>query len=80
MHDMDLSADSSRIDLWCTYISEIGDDSLLSRYDALLSADERARQVRFRFAKDQRRHPRSLRTGARKRVCFSMYRRSAPAS
>ncbi len=31
-------------------------------------------------AKDPRRHPRSLRTGARKGVCFSMYRHSAPAS
>ena len=53
---MELAADSSRIDLWCTYISEIGDDSLWARYDALLSADERARQARLRFAKDQRRH------------------------
>jgi len=25
---MDLTADSRTIDLWCTYISEIGDDSL----------------------------------------------------
>jgi 4'-phosphopantetheinyl transferase len=52
---MDLVADSGRIDLWCTYISEIGDDSLWPRYDALLSEDERARQARFRFARDQRR-------------------------
>jgi 4'-phosphopantetheinyl transferase len=53
---MDLAADSSRIDLWCTYISEIGDDSLWTRYDALLSADERVKQARFRFARDQRRY------------------------
>lgn len=53
---MDLTVDSRRIDLWCTYISEIGDDSLWPRYDALLSVEERAREARFRFARDQRRH------------------------
>lgn len=53
---MDLTADSRRIDLWCTYISEIDDDSLWPRYDALLGADERAREARFRFERDQRRH------------------------
>ena len=67
---MELIADSSRIDLWCTYISEIGDDSLLTRYDALVSADERARQARFRFAKDQRRH---LVTRALVRTVLSRY-------
>jgi 4'-phosphopantetheinyl transferase len=67
---MDLTADSRRIDLWCTYISEIGDDSLLPRYDALLGADERARQARFRFAKDQRRH---LVTRALVRTVLSRY-------
>ncbi|HEV2270038.1 MAG TPA: 4'-phosphopantetheinyl transferase superfamily protein [Steroidobacteraceae bacterium] len=53
---MGLAADSSRIDLWCTYISEISDGSLWPRYDTLLSADERAAQARLRFAKDQRRY------------------------
>ena len=67
---MDLAADSSRIDLWCTYISEIGDDSLWPRYDALLSADERAVQARFRFAKDQRRY---LVTRALVRTVLSRY-------
>jgi 4'-phosphopantetheinyl transferase len=67
---MDVAADSRRIDLWCTYISEIGDDSLLTRYDALLSADERARQARFRFAKDQRRY---LITRALVRTVLSRY-------
>ncbi|HUN70964.1 MAG TPA: 4'-phosphopantetheinyl transferase superfamily protein [Steroidobacteraceae bacterium] len=67
---MDLTADSRRIDLWCTYISEIGDDVLLSRYDALLTAEERARQARFRFAKDQRRH---LVTRALVRTVLSRY-------
>lgn len=67
---MDLAADSSRIDLWCTYISEIGDDSLWPRYDALISADERAVQARFRFAKDQRRY---LVTRALVRTVLSRY-------
>ena len=67
---MDLTADSSRIDLWCTYISEIGDDSLLSRYDALLTAEERVRQGRFRFARDQRRF---LVTRALVRTVLSRY-------
>ena len=53
---MDLTADSRTIDLWCSYISDIDDHSILSRYDALLSPDERATQARFLFAKDQRRH------------------------
>lgn len=67
---MDLNADSRRIDLWCTYISEIGGDSLWPRYDALLSEDERARQARFRFARDQRRH---LVTRALVRTVLSRY-------
>lgn len=52
----DLIPDSGRIDLWCAYISDIGDDTLWPRYDALISEDERARQARFRFAKDRRRY------------------------
>jgi 4'-phosphopantetheinyl transferase len=53
---MDLAADSRRIDLWCAYISDITDAGLWQRYGELLSAGERARQLRFRFAKDQRRY------------------------
>jgi 4'-phosphopantetheinyl transferase len=67
---MDLAADSRTIDLWCTYISEIRDDSLWPRYDALLSEDERARQARFRFARDQRRF---LVTRALVRTVLSRY-------
>lgn len=67
---MDLVADSRRIDLWCTYINEIGDDSLFSRYDALLSAQERATQRRFLFARDQRRY---LVTRALVRTVLSRY-------
>ncbi len=67
---MDLLADSHRIDLWCTYISEIRKDSLWPRYDALLSGEERARQARFRFAADQRRF---LVTRALVRTVLSRY-------
>lgn len=67
---MDLAADSRAIDLWCTYISEIRDDSLWLRYDALLAPDERARQARFRFARDQRRY---LVTRALVRTALSRY-------
>lgn len=67
---MDLAADSRRIDLWCTYISEIGDDALLTRYEALLSADERQRGARLRFEQDQRRH---LITRALVRTVLSRY-------
>jgi 4'-phosphopantetheinyl transferase len=72
---MDLAADSRRIDLWCTYISEIGDDSLLSRYDALLTGDERAKQARFRFVRDQRRY---LVTRALVRTVLSRYAEVRP--
>jgi 4'-phosphopantetheinyl transferase len=67
---MDLTADSRRIDLWCTYLSDIGDQSLWARYDALLSGEERTRQARFRFARDQRRH---LVTRALVRTVLSRY-------
>lgn len=67
---MDLAADSRRIDIWCTYISEIRDESLWPRYDALLSAEERAKKARFRFARDQRRY---LVTRALVRTVLSRY-------
>lgn len=67
---VDLIPDSRRIDLWCTYISDIGDDALWVRYDALISEDERARQARFRFARDRRRY---LVTRALVRTVLSRY-------
>lgn len=73
---MDLTPDSRRIDLWCTYISEIGDDSLWGHYDALLSAEERAKQARFRFARDQRRY---LVTRALVRTVLSRYAAVRPS-
>jgi len=67
---MQLTADAGRVDLWCTCISQIADEALWPRYDALLSAEERARQGRFRFAADQRRH---LVTRALVRTVLSRY-------
>ncbi|HEV7138385.1 MAG TPA: 4'-phosphopantetheinyl transferase superfamily protein [Steroidobacteraceae bacterium] len=72
---MDLLADSRGIDLWCTYISEIGDPALFPRYEALLSPQERATQGRFRFARDQRRY---LVTRALVRTVLSRYARVRP--
>jgi 4'-phosphopantetheinyl transferase len=72
---MDLLADSGRIDLWCTYISDIGDAGLWPRYDALLSAEERAKQARFRFERDQRRY---LVTRVLARTVLSRYQRVRP--
>lgn len=74
---MDLAADSRRIDLWCTYISEIGDDSLWPRYEALLSADERATRARYRFGRDQRRY---LVTRALVRAVLSRYAAVPPGA
>lgn len=72
---MDLTADSRRIDLWCTYISEIADVSLWPRYDALLSTAERATQARFHFTRDQRRY---LVTRALVRTVLSRYAAVSP--
>ena len=70
-----LAADSRRIDLWCTYISEIGDESLLTRYGALLAPGERAKRARFHFARDQRRY---LVTRALVRTVLSRYAEVRP--
>jgi 4'-phosphopantetheinyl transferase len=71
----DLTPDAGRIDLWCTYISDLGDEALWPRYDALISAEERATQARFRFAKDRRRY---LITRALVRTVLSRYRAVPP--
>jgi 4'-phosphopantetheinyl transferase len=72
---VELAADGSRIDLWCAYVSEIGDAALWSRYDALLSPEERRQQARFRFAKDRRRY---LLTRALVRSVLSRYQGVPP--
>lgn len=71
----DLIVDAGRIDLWCTYISDLGDEALWPRYAALISAEERATQARFRFAKDRRRY---LITRALVRTVLSRYRAVPP--
>lgn len=73
---MNLEIDSSRIDLWCAFVSEVRDEALWSRYEALLSPEERARQARFRFARDRRRH---LLTRAAVRCVLSRYAPPTPA-
>ena len=72
---VDLIADSSRIELWCTYISDIGDAGLWPRYEALLSCAERTKQARFRFAKDRRRY---LVTRVLARTVLSRYQAVRP--
>jgi 4'-phosphopantetheinyl transferase len=50
---MTLTLDSQRIDLWCTFFGELGDERLLRRYRALLDDHERHRETRFHFARDR---------------------------
>jgi len=70
-----LVADRGRIELWLTYISDIGDEALWPRYDALLSAEERAKRARFRFERDQRRY---LVTRVLARTVLSRYQAVPP--
>ncbi len=50
---MTLTLDSKRIDLWCTFFGELGDEHLLCRYRALLNDSERQQESRFHFARDR---------------------------
>lgn len=72
---MDLVADSRRIDLWCAYISDIKDATLWRRYEELLTPEERAKQSRFHFPRDQRRY---LVTRALVRTVLSRYAPARP--
>jgi 4'-phosphopantetheinyl transferase len=72
---VDLTIDAGRIDLWCAFVSDVRDEALWSRYDALLSPAERVRQSRLRFARDRRRH---LLTRALVRSVLSRYAPCAP--
>jgi 4'-phosphopantetheinyl transferase len=51
-----LSLDASRVDLWCTFCDEIGDERLLAEYRRLLTEEERVRQQRFHFPIDRHRY------------------------
>ena len=68
--------DQSTIELWFTFLDEVNHPSLLSDYDALLSAEERVRLHRFHFEKDQRVH---LITRALVRTVLSRYVEVNPA-
>lgn len=46
---------SADVELWAAFTDEIRDPALLRTYRELLTDDERAREVRFRFASDQHR-------------------------
>jgi 4'-phosphopantetheinyl transferase len=72
---MTLTLDSQRIDLWCTFFGELGDEQLLRRYRALLNDHERHRETRFHFARDRRCY---LVTRALVRTVLSRYADIAP--
>jgi 4'-phosphopantetheinyl transferase len=46
---------SADVELWAAFTDEIRDPALLRTYRELLTDDERAREVRFRFTSDQHR-------------------------
>jgi len=43
-----------QIDVWACFYPEIRDEALLNRYRAMMSDAERQKELRFRFAEDQR--------------------------
>jgi 4'-phosphopantetheinyl transferase len=58
------------VEIWAAFSEEIRDPKLLHQYRELLTDDERAREVRFRFASDQHRF---LLTRALVRTVLSKY-------
>jgi 4'-phosphopantetheinyl transferase len=71
VHPLDLEASPSRpIDLWCTFYSVLENEGLLREYRSLLSESERQQELRFHFARDQRRY---LITRALVRTVLSRY-------
>ena len=65
-----LELSAGQIDLWFCFYEPLRDHSLLASYQALLSQDELARQMRFRFESDRHRH---LVTRALLRTVLSRY-------
>jgi 4'-phosphopantetheinyl transferase len=63
------------VELWAAFTDDIRDPALLARYRELLTDDERAREMRFRFASDQHRF---LLTRALVRTVLSKYVDIAP--
>lgn len=65
-----LALSSDEIHLWLVHDREIQDAALLARYHGLLSAEERAQEQRFHFAKDRHQY---LLTRALTRSVLSFY-------
>ncbi len=72
---MDPELDLHRIDLWCAFVSDVRDEALWARYEALSSPAERARRRRLRFERDRRR---DRLTRALVRTVLSRYAPAAP--
>jgi 4'-phosphopantetheinyl transferase len=70
-----MRAQTADVELWAAFSDEIRDPALLARYRELLTEDERAREMRFRFASDQHRF---LLTRALVRTALSKYADVAP--
>jgi 4'-phosphopantetheinyl transferase len=68
--ESDCADPQRQIELWCSYPACIDDAALLREYRRLLSDDERDREHRFRFARDQHRF---VVTRALVRVVLSKY-------
>jgi 4'-phosphopantetheinyl transferase len=67
---------SHPVELWCAFCARIGEESLLSRYRALLSASEQEQAGKFHFARDGHRY---LVTRALVRTTLSRYAPIDPA-
>jgi 4'-phosphopantetheinyl transferase len=67
--------DSGQIDLWFAWLGEITDSRRIAEYRSLLSEEERQRQMRFHFERDQHRY---LVTRAMVRGVLSKYADVAP--
>jgi 4'-phosphopantetheinyl transferase len=66
---------SRQIHLWCAFYADIDNEALLREYRSFLSAAERRQELRFHFARDQRRF---LVTRALVRTVLSRYVDIAP--
>lgn len=67
----------ARIELWCAFLADLDAEGLWGRYPGLLTAAERARQQRLRFAADRRR---DMAARVLVRTVLSRYAPVAPAA
>ena len=70
-----VTLNESEVHIWCCAYGSIRDPTLLSRYDALMTEEERARHRRFYFEKDRHMF---LVTRALVRTVLSRYAPTAP--